>query len=113
MTENHSTTEEVAAALGIPAHPEVARTDVIAAALNAIPNLTFSECANFFHEKATPRDHEIVGLGDFKDGEIENDFAITSEGDDNGAYVLAWLWVDFEGTDYDKGLDDDPDEDEE
>lgn len=25
-----------------------------------------------------------------------------SEGDDNGAYVLGWVWVDFEGTALDK-----------
>jgi hypothetical protein len=32
--------------------------------------------------------------------------AVVSEGDDNGAYVLAWLWVPFEGTPFDKGLGD-------
>lgn len=45
-----------------------------------------------------------------KDGEIEltdNDSADDiSEGDDNGAYVRAWVWVDFEGTDLDKTTDD-------
>ncbi len=25
-----------------------------------------------------------------------------SEGDDNGAYVQAWVWVDFHGTDLDR-----------
>lgn len=25
-----------------------------------------------------------------------------SEGDDNGAYIQAWLWVDFTGTELDK-----------
>lgn len=25
-----------------------------------------------------------------------------SEGDDNGCYVRAWVWVDFSGTDLDK-----------
>ena len=33
--------------------------------------------------------------------EIDGD-AATSEGDDNGAYVAAWLWVDFAGTKFDK-----------
>ena len=33
--------------------------------------------------------------------EIDGD-AATSEGDDNGAYVAAWLWVDFAGTEFDK-----------
>ena len=37
------------------------------------------------------------------DGYIEIDEnAIVSEGDDNGAYVAAWVWVDFAGTDMDK-----------
>ena len=29
--------------------------------------------------------------------EVDSD-AKVSEGDDNGAYVQAWVWVDFEGT---------------
>jgi hypothetical protein len=43
-----------------------------------------------------------------RDGEceIDND-AIVSEGDDNGAFVAAWVWVDFCGTPFDK---DPPDE---
>jgi hypothetical protein len=41
-----------------------------------------------------------------RDGEIEVDeSAIVSEGDDNGAYVSAWLWVPFEGTALDKDLE--------
>lgn len=28
--------------------------------------------------------------------------ARVSEGDDNGAYVQAWVWVDFAGTEFDK-----------
>lgn len=27
---------------------------------------------------------------------------VISEGDDNGAYVQAWMWVDFADTEYDK-----------
>lgn len=39
-----------------------------------------------------------------KDGEVEvDDNAAVSEGDDNGAYVQAWVWVDFSGTPFDKG----------
>jgi hypothetical protein len=35
-----------------------------------------------------------------KDGSIEIDtFAEVSEGDENGAYVQAWVWVSFEGHD--------------
>lgn len=40
-----------------------------------------------------------------KDGEIEIDDdseGNTSEGDQNGAYARAWLWVSFAGTDLDK-----------
>lgn len=34
-----------------------------------------------------------------RDGELEvDDGAIVSEGEDNGAYVQAWVWVDFYGT---------------
>lgn len=39
-----------------------------------------------------------------KDGELEIDEgAVISEGDDNGAYVASWVWVDFSGTELDKG----------
>lgn len=44
----------------------------------------------------------------WKDGEIEigdeNDKRgyMVSESDDNGAYVRAWVWIDFEGTPLDK-----------
>ena len=41
-----------------------------------------------------------------KDGEIEiDDGAPISEGDDNGAYVQAWVWTDFSGTACDKFAD--------
>lgn len=34
-----------------------------------------------------------------EDGQVEiDDSAVVSEGDDNGAYVQAWVWVDFAGT---------------
>lgn len=33
------------------------------------------------------------------------DIPVVSEGDDNGAYVRAWVWVCFEGTDLDKNKD--------
>jgi hypothetical protein len=36
--------------------------------------------------------------------QIEDD-ATVSEGDDNGAYVQAWVWVDFAGTALDKHAD--------
>lgn len=38
-----------------------------------------------------------------RDGELEfDDNALVSEGNDNGAYVQGWRWVDFEGTEFDK-----------
>ena len=38
-----------------------------------------------------------------REGELEfDDDAIASEGDDNGAYLQAWVWVDFGGTNFDK-----------
>ncbi len=38
-----------------------------------------------------------------RDGELElDDNAVISEGEDNGAYVMAWIWVDFAGTEFDK-----------
>ncbi|WP_321967149.1 hypothetical protein [Burkholderia cepacia] len=44
-----------------------------------------------------------------RDGETEiDDSSIVSEGNDNGAYVLAWVWCSFEGTALDKEVDADP-----
>jgi len=38
-----------------------------------------------------------------REGELEfDDDAIASEGDDNGAYLQAWAWVEFSGTSLDK-----------
>jgi hypothetical protein len=38
-----------------------------------------------------------------REGELEiDDGAKLSEGDDNGSYVQAWVWVDFDGTEFDK-----------
>ncbi len=38
-----------------------------------------------------------------REGELEfDDDAIASDGDDNGAYLQAWVWVDFSGTSLDK-----------
>lgn len=38
-----------------------------------------------------------------EEGEVEiDDNAKLSEGDDNGAYVQAWVWVPFEGTKFDR-----------
>jgi hypothetical protein len=38
-----------------------------------------------------------------REGELEfDDDAVASEGDENGAYLHAWAWVDFSGTSLDK-----------
>lgn len=43
--------------------------------------------------------------------ELENDWAILSEAEEcNGAWVLAWSWVPFEGTPLDKNTEEDEDE---
>ena len=66
--------------------------------------LTFGDCVAAFRED-TPRNKIIEDLADSltRDGEVEIDKPIiTSEGDDNGTYVMAWVWVDFAGTELDK-----------
>lgn len=45
-------------------------------------------CSNYYSDHSYP--------------EIEDD-AKVSEGEDNGAYVQAWVWVDFTDTELDKG----------
>lgn len=53
-----------------------------------------------------PRRQRILDLARAtlaREGELEfDDDAIASEGDDNGAYLQAWVWVDFDGTRLDK-----------
>jgi hypothetical protein len=52
------------------------------------------------------RRKEIVALAKakhYREGEVEvDDNARLSEGDDNGTYVQAWVWVDFSGTKHDQ-----------
>lgn len=77
--------------------------------LAAIEELTIADCVHFFAAKNTPRDRQIIELArerHHEDGELEFDDpeCIVSEGDDNGAYVLGWKWVDFTGTELDKNL---------
>jgi hypothetical protein len=41
-----------------------------------------------------------------EDGEVEiDDDAALSEGDDNGTYVAAWVWVSYAGTELDKNAE--------
>ncbi len=53
-----------------------------------------------------PRRQKILELARAtlaREGELEfDDDAIVSEGNDNGAYLQAWAWVDFGGTTLDK-----------
>lgn len=51
------------------------------------------------------RNEKIIALArkHEREGEIEiDDDAVVSEGDDNGAYVQAWIWVSFYDTELDK-----------
>ena len=59
---------------------------------------------------ASKRDRDIAEwvhanecwLFGFEDGDVELDSnTVVSEGDDNGAYVLAWKWIPFEDTPFD------------
>jgi hypothetical protein len=54
------------------------------------------------------REQQIIDMVAVSDGSLEVDLdAVVSEGDDNGAYVQAWVWVDFADTDLDKENDND------
>lgn len=56
----------------------------------------FASCTRAF---ASADSHPIVQSARLlqKDGELEfDDRVVISEGDDGGAYVLAWVWVDAE-----------------
>ena len=56
--------------------------------------------------KAVLRAERIIQLAKErfeKDGELEfDDEPKMSESDDNGAYVQAWVWIDFTSTELDK-----------
>jgi hypothetical protein len=62
-------------------------------ALAAIEGLTLYDCLNFFDESEDQRANDIVQLG--HTGDFEIDTYHTSEGEDNGAYVLGWMWFSF------------------
>lgn len=66
-------------------------------ALAKIKDLTIGDVIKFFDSRATPRDKQVAELVDTSD-ELELDGAVISEGDDNGAFVLSWSWVSFDGT---------------
>lgn len=75
------------------------------AALAAIEGLTLADCLNFFDEEEDERAKKIVDLCEVDDEGFEIDTYHTSEGEDNGAYVLGWRWVSFSGTEFDKEKD--------
>ena len=58
------------------------------------------------HMQAEERRFEIIELARKQrqlEGAIEiDDNALLSEGNDNGCYVQAWVWLDFAGTKFDK-----------
>ncbi len=58
------------------------------------------------HFDAEERRCEIIELArqeHQQDGEVEiDDNAILSEGNENGCYVQAWVWLDFDQTKFDK-----------
>jgi hypothetical protein len=73
-------------------------------------DLTIADCVEAASAAQPDPDRvaEIVALagGASTEGETEvDDNAIVSEGDDNGAYVSAWVWVSFAGTRLDKEAD--------
>jgi hypothetical protein len=58
------------------------------------------------HTQAEERRCEIIELAREQreiEGAVEiDDTALLSEGNDNGCYVAAWVWVDFAGSNFDK-----------
>ncbi len=66
---------------------------------------TIDACEQFV-EAAEERRKAIVELAHevyHTEGSVEvDDSAGLSEGDDNGCYVQAWVWVGFSGTEFDK-----------
>jgi len=71
-------------------------------ALAAIKGLTLADCLQFFNEAKDPRAQAIYELCDVEDEGFEIDTVHTSEGEDNGAYMLGWRWVPFSDTALDK-----------
>ena len=74
--------------------------------LAKIEGLTFSDCVQFFAGRQTKREKNIAAfakehLHQEETCEID-DLTILSEGDDNGTYVLAWSWLSFYGTRWNK-----------
>ena len=70
-------------------------------ALAKIKDLTIGDAETFFDSRASARDKQIAEMV-ATDDELECTGAVVSEGDENGAFVMTWTWVDFSGTALDK-----------
>lgn len=58
------------------------------------PGLDFSAIVPMFAELAQHSPYVAAARDMAKDGEIEvDDPAVVSKGDDDGAYVMSWMWV--------------------
>jgi hypothetical protein len=72
----------------------------------AANSLTDAGLCEDCHTQAEDRRCEIIELAREQreiEGAVEiDDKALLSEGNDNGCYVAAWVWVDFAGTQFDK-----------
>jgi len=84
--------------------------NILTTCLRAAPQLTTrvrflggKGCLNFI--PVQDRAERIRGMVLTSDElEVDGDARI-SEGDDNGCFVAAWVWVDFSGTEFDKEVD--------
>ena len=61
-------------------------------------------------KELTERENKILELA-LKQGGFDDDFELdenfcASEGEDNGAFIRCWLWIDFSETELDKESDD-------
>jgi hypothetical protein len=55
--------------------------------------------------------HQDDGTCEIDDNAVVSDLA-ADQGGDNGAYVQAWVWVEFSGTPFDKNPEEDDDEED-
>lgn len=68
-------------------------------ALNELGGSTPAERDRLARIRDLAKEHESEG-----DLELDED-AVVSEGEDNGAYVQMWKWIDFSGTEFCKDPD--------
>jgi hypothetical protein len=57
--------------------------------------LTFADCVSYFGVSAEDNLYiKAAHENHYREGELEfDDSAVVSESDDEGAYVMAWVWV--------------------